>query len=436
MPFKPPMADKPNVILVMSDDQGWTQTGYYGHPIAKTPNLDDMAQNGLRMDRFYASAPFCSPTRAAVLTGRTNDRTGVFVPGDAINKQESMLSTAFQKAGYSTGHFGKWHLNKATPDHPLRASNPHNPGELGFDYWLSISTQFNLNPVLSRNGVAEQLEGDGSEAIVDEALKFIAEETEKDNPVFVLVWYSTPHRIFDASEEDVAPYLDRTDKSSALQLGELAAMDRSIGTLRQGLRDLGIAENTLVWFTSDNGGLPDIDYRPDLPGVHPDSTGHLRGFKKDLYEGGIRVPTIIEFDPGRPEHHTRLDAAVRPRRGAGHRHGQHPGARVHRGTGVWDPCSARCGQRHRPHQARSVHYHQWRCRIGDATRGGDGSSPHFSPGAVMIAEDFGPVRVLATESIAGPTVEGACARTGPKDPRGHGQRSLQPARSLASRSTS
>ena len=208
-----------------------------------------------------------------------------------------MLSTAFQKAGYSTGHFGKWHLNKATPDHPLRASNPHNPGELGFDYWLSISTQFNLNPVLSRNGVAEQLEGDGSEVIVDEALKFIAEETQKDNPVFVLVWYSTPHRDFEASEEDVAPYLDRTDLSSALQLGELAAMDRSIGTLRQGLRDLGIAENTLVWFTSDNGGLPDIDYRPDLPGVHPDSTGHLRGFKKDLYEGGVRVPTIIEW-PG------------------------------------------------------------------------------------------------------------------------------------------
>ena len=89
----------PNVILVMADDMGWAQTGYYGHPLLKTPNLDAMARNGLRLDRFYAGAPSCTPTRATVLTGRTNDRTGARRVGDSINKQEKMLSTAFQNAG-------------------------------------------------------------------------------------------------------------------------------------------------------------------------------------------------------------------------------------------------------------------------------------------------------------------------------------------------
>ena len=123
---------RPNVILIMADDMGWAQTGYYGHPILKTPNLDAMAANGLRMDRFYAGAPSCTPTRASVMTGRTNARTGAFRVGSYINKQEKMLSTAFRESGYLTAHFGKWHLNMDSPDleHPLPADDPHNPGEL------------------------------------------------------------------------------------------------------------------------------------------------------------------------------------------------------------------------------------------------------------------------------------------------------------------
>ena len=305
---------RPHVVLVMADDMGWAQTGYYGHPVLKTPNLDEMAKSGLRMDRFYAGAPSCTPTRATVLTGRTNDRTGAARVGLSLNKQEKVLPTAFRTAGYATAHFGKWHLNTVeTPEHPLPGDDPHNPGEFGFDDWLSETNQFNLNPVLSRNGEREQLSGEGSEVLVEEALRFIAER--QDQPVFVVIWFASPHRPFEALPDDTESFIGELGRSSADHHGELVAMDRAIGQLREGLRAQGIAQDTLVWFTSDNGGLPDIAYpvecrqagpapeRTDAEwlamgchiGVHPDSTGHLRGFKKDFYEGGLRVPTIIEW---------------------------------------------------------------------------------------------------------------------------------------------
>ena len=333
--------DQPNVILVMADDMGWAQTGYYGHPILKTPHLDAMAENGLRMDRFYAGAPSCTPTRASVMTGRTNDRTGAFRVGSYINKQEKMLSTAFKDAGYITAHFGKWHLNMDSPDldHPLPKSDPHNPGELGFDYWLSHTTGFDRSFDLSRNGVLEKFEGDGSEIIVEEAVRFITNELEEGKPFFIVIWYSAPHGPWDASEEDIKPFLGKVDRTSAHAHGEIVAIDRSIGNLRTSLRELGIADNTLVWFTSDNGGSPNLDVRvwpskdsfggaggqgmemeyPSncsneidfnltstqarelhgcIRGMDPDSTGYLRGFKKDFYEGGLRVPTVIEWPAG------------------------------------------------------------------------------------------------------------------------------------------
>ena len=286
----------PNVILVMADDMGWAQTGYYNHPVLKTPNLDDMARNGLRMDRFYAGSPHCSTTRATVLTGRTNDRTGVFTVGSSINKQEKMLPTAFRNAGYTTGHFGKWHLNAvSTPgDAPMPLTDPHNPGELGFDYWLAKTNEINLDPLLSRNGIPEQFVGDSSEVLVDEALRFIVRERAKGKPIFVVIWYSSPHRRFSALAKDKEAFSE-LDVINQDHHGELVAMDRSIGTLRKGLRDLGIADNTLLWFKSDNGGLPDYAVSAQHPAVIPDSTGYLRGSKGMSYEGGLRVPCVIEW---------------------------------------------------------------------------------------------------------------------------------------------
>ena len=278
--------ERPNIILVMADDQGWGQTSYNGHPVLKTPNLDAMAANGLCFNRFYAAAPVCSPTRASVLTGRTNMRTGVASHGFALRKQEKTLASALKAAGYATGHFGKWHLNGMRgPGVPILKDDPYRPSQFGFETWLTVSNFFDLNPILSRNGAFEEFQGDSSEVIVAEALKFIGKNASADKPSFTVIWYGTPHGPFRASEPDKRPFADLKPRTRD-QLGELVAMDRSIGSLRKGLRDLNISDNTIVWFTSDNGGLPNME---------PGTTGKLRGYKASLYEGGLRVPTIIEW---------------------------------------------------------------------------------------------------------------------------------------------
>ena len=280
---------RPHIVLVMADDMGWGETSYIGHPLLKTPHLDAMAAAGLRFDRFYAGAPNCSPTRATVLTGRTNDRGGVQNHGFALRRQEKTIVRALKDAGYVTGHFGKWHLNGFKgPGVPILATDDHNPGEFGFDEWLSVTNFFDRDPVLSRKGKFEEFKGDSSEIIVAEALKFLEKNRGGGKPTFTVIWYGSPHSPMIASEADKAPFAS-LDKDSANHYGELVAMDRSIGALRAGLRKLGLADNTLLWFNSDNGGLPN----------HPPGTvGHLRGFKNTLYEGGLRVPAIVEWPAG------------------------------------------------------------------------------------------------------------------------------------------
>lgn len=281
-----PHFSKPNIVLLMADDQGWGQTSYNGHPILKTPHLDEMAANGLRFERFYAAAPVCSPTRASVLTGRTNQRTGVESHGHALRLQEKTLATALSNAGYQTGHFGKWHLNGLRgPGVPISAKDSHHPGVFGFDTWLSVTNFFDRNPILSRNGNFEEFKGDSSEIIVDQALQFISKQASLKRPSFTVIWFGTPHSPFMAAPEDALPFAN-LDRNSKDQHGELVAMDRSIGTLRKSIKEMGIADQTILWFTSDNGGLPKIT---------PNTVGGLRGFKSSLYEGGLRVPAIIEW---------------------------------------------------------------------------------------------------------------------------------------------
>ena len=282
-------AAKPNVVLVMADDQGWGQMGYMNHPVLKTLHLDEMSENGLRFDRFYAGGPVCSPTRATVLTGRTHDRTGVFDHGYALRSQEKTLGQAMKRAGYATGHFGKWHLNGLRgPGAPIFRDDSHHPGAFGFDEWLSVTNFFDRNPIMSRKGKIKEYSGDSSEIIVNEALKFIKTNARANKPFFTVIWYGTPHDPWIAAKVDKKSFTKLSPKAQE-HYGELVAMDRSIGMLRKGLREMGVAQNTLVWFMSDNGGLPRLD---------PPTTGGLRSFKGSMYEGGLRVPAIIEWPNG------------------------------------------------------------------------------------------------------------------------------------------
>ncbi|MCP4788584.1 MAG: sulfatase-like hydrolase/transferase [Fuerstiella sp.] len=282
----PAAAERPNIILVMTDDQGWGQMGYYGHPDLKTPHLDAMAKNGLRFDRFYAGASNCSPTRATVMTGRTNDRTGVQDHGFPLRRQEKTVAHALGSVGYTTAHFGKWHLNGLRgPGVPILKGDTHSPGAFGFNHWLSVTNFFDRDPILSRMGKFESHRGDSSEIVIAEALKFLRANRTTTNPLFVVIWYGSPHSPMIGSEADRKAFVD-LKVNQQNHLAELVAMDRSVGALRAGLRELEIADNTLLWFNSDNGGLK---------GYGEATVGGLRGFKNQMYEGGLRVPGIIEW---------------------------------------------------------------------------------------------------------------------------------------------
>ena len=243
-----------------------------------------MAAAGLRFNRFYAQQT-CSPTRASVLTGRHPNRIGVFWPGMPLRKQETTIAQLAKQAGYATGHFGKWHLNGvAGPGKIIADTDPLAPRNVGFDVSFSVSNYFETDWTFGRNGVAEKAGGDGSEVIVDEALKFIGTASEQKKPFFAVVWFGSPH----SPHKPLPADLEAAGGSG--YYGEIIGVDRSLGTLRAGLRKLGIADDTMVWFSSDNGGWIDPQ-KPDANGTNVD----LRGRKGDMWEGGIRVPGLIEW---------------------------------------------------------------------------------------------------------------------------------------------
>ena len=272
-----PAAEQPNIVLVMADDQGWGDMAYNGHPVLKTPNFDAMAASALRFDRFYAAAPVCSPTRGSVMTGRHPNRFGCFKWGYPLRPQEITLAEALKQAGYATGHFGKWHLGS------VRQGSPVNPGASGFDEWVSAENFFDNDPILSYRGKAVQTEGESSMITVDAALDFIRRCRKEKKRFFAVVWFGSPHGPHKALEEDRRRYADQPTAKQHFY-GEITAMDRAFGKLRAEIGSLGIRENTVLWYCSDNGALPKVG-----------SSGGHRGNKGSVYEGGLLVPAILEW---------------------------------------------------------------------------------------------------------------------------------------------
>lgn len=292
---------RPNIILLMGDDHGWEETGYNGHPHVKTPVLDEMAATGLRLDCFYAGHPNCSPTRASFLTGRHPNRMGTFAPGWSFRPEEITIASLLNKAGYRCGHFGKWHVGA------VKADSPTNPGAMGFHQWVSHDNFFEMNPSLSRNGAPpEVIKGEGSEVVVKEAIRFIDDAKKAGKPFFTIVWFGSPHEPYSGLPGDLALYNDLpakyTKKVSLTsnetggpttrpqgevlreRYAEITALDRAIGQLRKHLQAQGLRQDTLLFYCGDNGTSPDAS----LGVPH-------RGTKGQVYEGGIRVPGLVEW---------------------------------------------------------------------------------------------------------------------------------------------
>ncbi|MCX6997112.1 MAG: sulfatase [Kiritimatiellaeota bacterium] len=293
---------KPNFVVFLADDLGWGDLACYGHPAIRTPNLDRFAAQGMRFTQCYAASGVCSPSRSAILTGRTPYRNGVtnWIPdGNALHlrRSEITIATLLRQHGYATCHVGKWHLNGKfnSPAQPQ-------PNDHGFDYWLA--TQNNAAPShkdpsnFVRNGTpAGKLEGYSAVLVAEEAADWLKNKRGKEQPFYLQVWTHEPHLPIESDPEFQSLY-QTEDEGLKQHHGDVTQLDHAFGVVMKALEELKLAENTFVIFTSDNGpeGRPNKDGQ--LTQRTRGSTGGLRGRKRDMYEGGIRVPGIVRW-PGR-----------------------------------------------------------------------------------------------------------------------------------------
>ena len=323
--------DQKNVVFILVDDLGWMDTAAYGSTFYETPHIDRLAASGVRFTSFYAASPVCSPTRASIMTGRHPARLritnwfggyqrGLLDPAPylpALPLEEVTLGEAFLQAGYVTGYMGKWHLGTAG----------HMPVDQGFAVMQAVnhagqpSSYFApyMNPQRPETDVPD-LEGDAegtylTDRLTDLGIEFVREN--RDRPFMLLLSYYTVHTPLQAKPDLVARYQDkaagrapqepleeghgsltRQQQDHAAYAAMIHSLDEGVGRLLRALDDLDLARNTVVVFTSDNGGLSTLGNRRSWA---PTSNRPLRAGKGWLYEGGIRIPLIIRDAQRRPD---------------------------------------------------------------------------------------------------------------------------------------
>nr|WKN35406.1 sulfatase-like hydrolase/transferase [Tunicatimonas sp. TK19036] len=289
----------PNILLILTDDQGYHDVSYYDTEDIRTPHIDQLQAEGMRFDNFYANCPVCSPTRAALLTGRYQDYVGV--PGvirthaenswGYLDPKATLLPEELKSVGYSTAIIGKWHLGLESPNTPTERGFDYFHGWLGDmmdDYWTHRRHDINY---MRRNQEIIDPEGHATDLFTQWSVEYIREQANDKQPFFLYLAYNAPHFPVQPPQE----WLDKVKKrepgineTRAKLVAFIEHMDDGIGQVISALKESGQYENTIIVFSSDNGG--------HLPSMA--NNGPLRDGKQSMYEGGLKVPTCISW-PGK-----------------------------------------------------------------------------------------------------------------------------------------
>jgi arylsulfatase A-like enzyme len=281
---------RPNIVVFLADDMGWGDAHCNGNEQMITPNIDRLASQGVRFTQCYSACGVCSPARSAILTGRTPYRNGVWrhLSGNGpshLRASEITYPELLREAGYETCHVGKWHLVSKNqfnnPDFPQ-------PGEHGYDYWFYVHNNAepshkNPNNFVRNGQEVGEIEGYSAQIVANEGIHWLDEVRDKSKPFVLSVWVNEPHKPIATDPRFSKLY---QGDPNAEYMGNVTQMDFALGQVMDALEERGLAENTLLFFTSDNGP----EGQSEKTGG---ATGGLRGRKRNDYEGGIRVPGVV-----------------------------------------------------------------------------------------------------------------------------------------------